>query len=100
MKTSLLNLGLYPRLALLLLVLAAQGFASAHDIDDSHALKSDLCSACVIGHGLGAAVSVSYETPTLQAYQPQAPVHSIAATPTYRANAHFARAPPIFSWNT
>jgi hypothetical protein len=100
MNPSSFNLGRYPRLALLLLMLAAQGIAVAHDIGDAHGLNSHPCSSCIIGHGLGTAVSTSYETPRLQAYQPLATAHSIAATLTSRTNCHFARAPPIFSWNT
>ena len=100
MNSSLSNFGRYSRLALLLLMLAAQGISAAHDIGDSHSLKSDLCSTCIIGHGLGAGVSVSYETPALRTYQPLASIHSIAAPLSARTDCHLARAPPLFSRNT
>lgn len=100
MTNSFFNLGRSARLALLLLMLAAQGIAFAHDIGDSHSLTSDPCASCVIGHGLGTAVSSSCAAPSLQLYQPPLPAYSNAATPTPRTNYHLARAPPAFSWNT
>jgi hypothetical protein len=100
LTSSSFNLGRYARLALLLLMLAAQGMAFAHDIGDSHVLKSDPCASCVIGHGLGTAVSSSCAAPSLPLYQPLLPACTNAATPTSRTNYHPARAPPVLSWNT
>jgi hypothetical protein len=100
MNPASFNLGRYSRLALLLLLLTAQGIAVAHDIGDSHALKSDLCATCIIGHGLGTAVGSSYAASPLQVCQTFAAVHSITATPAPHTNCHFARAPPLSSWNT
>ena len=100
MTTSSFNLGRYSRLALLLLLLAAQGMAVAHDIGDNHGLKSHPCSTCIIGHGLGIAVNSSCETPALQVYRALVPIHAITATLPTRVNCHCARAPPLSSWNT
>ena len=100
MHISTFNLGRYSRLALLLLMLAAQGFAVAHDIGDGHGLTSHPCSTCIIGHGLGVAVSSSYETSPLQVYQTSVPIHASTATLPTRVNCHCARAPPLSSWNT
>lgn len=100
MNTSSFNLGRYSRLALLLLMLAAQGIAVAHDIGDGHGLKSHPCSTCIIGQGLGAAVSSSYETPSLQAYRTFATIPAIAPSLTPRVSCHCARAPPASPWNT
>lgn len=100
MNTSSFNLGRYSRLALLLLMLAAQGIAVAHDIGDSHGLQSHPCSTCIIGHGLGTAVSSSYETPLLQAYTTFAPIPVLGASLTPRINCNCPRAPPASPWNT
>jgi hypothetical protein len=54
------------RLALLLLMLASQGIANAHALDDSHSLEKDNCATCIIGHGLGAALGDSYEAAPVQ----------------------------------
>ena len=100
MKFSPYNLGRYTRLSLLLLLLTAQGIAVAHDLGDSHGLMSHPCSTCIIGHGLGTAVSFSYQTPPLQVYRTLTPIHSTTAILASRVNCHCARAPPISSWNT
>jgi hypothetical protein len=88
------------RLALLLLMLASQGIANAHALGDSHALETDTCATCVIGHGLGAALGASYEAPPAQvacfSLLPQATVFAQVA----RTTCHFARAPPASSWKT
>ncbi|MCB1690775.1 MAG: hypothetical protein KDI33_19915 [Halioglobus sp.] len=100
MNTSSFNLGRYSRLALLLLMLAAQGIAVAHDLGDGHGLTSHPCSSCIIGHGLGTAVNNSCETPVLQVHRAFAPVHAITATLAPRTSCHCARAPPVSPWNT
>jgi len=88
------------RLALLLLMLASQGIANAHALGDSHALETDTCATCVIGHGLGAALGASYEAQPAQvacfSLLPQATVFAQVA----RTTCHFARAPPASSWKT
>ena len=100
MNPSSFNLGRYSRLALLLLMLAAQGITVAHDLGDHHGLKSHPCSTCIIGHGLGIAVSSSCETPPLQVYQTFVPIRGISAALPPRVNCHCARAPPVSPWNT
>ena len=100
MNKSPYNLGRYARLTLVLLMLMAQGFAIAHDVGDNHGLQSHPCATCIIGHGLGAAVSVNYESPLLRSYQPQVPPLAITATLASRPGCHLARAPPLLSWNT
>ena len=99
MKPLTLNLGRYPRFALLILMLAAQGVATAHDFEDTHTLKSDSCSTCIIGQGLGSAISASHEIPPVHAYLAWTPARAIAATLASRTDSHQARAPPTFSWN-
>lgn len=94
MKPFTFKLGRYPRLALLLLLLAAQGFASVHELGDDHALKSDLCATCIIGHGLGAAVNASHELPQIQTYHALIPLFLANTATVSRNNSNFARAPP------
>ena len=94
MKSTSFKLGRYLRFTLLLLMLAAQGIVNAHELGASHSLKSDVCTTCLIGHGLGGAVNVSHAAPPLQVWQVLIPIHSITDTlvsPTYST---FARAPP------
>jgi hypothetical protein len=100
MNTSSFNLGRYSRLALLLLMLAAQGIAVAHDIGDSHSLKSDPCASCIIGHGLGTAVTSGCEALPLPVCQPAVPARSNAAPLASPTHCHLARAPPVSSRNT
>lgn len=40
------------RLALLLVLLLAQGFLLAHEVDHIAAAESSLCAVCQVGHGL------------------------------------------------
>lgn len=98
MRNSADNLGRYARLALLLLMLAAQGIAVAHEIGEDHRLQSHSCATCIIGQGLDTAVSVKNEAPTVHprlAFAP--PTRSITAILTPRVNSHAARAPPHLS---
>ena len=96
MNLSPKNLGRYARLSLLLLMLAAQGIAAAHEIGDSHALNSDLCATCIIGHGLATAVGANYAIPP-QVCHVFTPVVAMNATLISRVNCHCARAPPSLS---
>ena len=91
------NPGRYARLVLLLLMLAAQSIAVAHGIGENHGLESHSCATCIIGQGLGTAVSVNYETPTLHPYQAFALTRSNTVTLAPRTNCHAARAPPRLS---
>jgi hypothetical protein len=94
MKLSYFKLGRYPRLALLLLMLAAQGIANAHEFGDSHAITSDSCATCTIGHGLGTAVSASHEAPQIEVYHALITNHVIISAAVSRTYSRLARAPP------
>lgn len=94
MKPFSFALGRYSRLALLLLMLAAQGITNAHELGDSHAIASDSCATCIIGHGLGTAVSVSHDAPQVQVYHAPVTLQSITNLAISRTHSHFARAPP------
>ncbi len=100
MKLSSFTLSRYLRLSLLLLMLAAQGIVNAHELGDSHSLQSDPCTTCLVGHGLGAAVSVNYEAPQVQIGHVVIPTYSILDVLFARTQSHFARAPPGTLWNT
>lgn len=100
MNPSTFNPGRYARLALLLVMLAAQMITVAHEPGEHSGLKSDACSTCIIGHGLGNAVSASHEVPPLQLYRPFVAAPTVSATPTSRTNGHLARAPPLSYRNT
>lgn len=94
MKSLTSTLGRYPRFALLLLMLAAQGVASVHELGDSHALNSDLCATCIVGHGLGAAVSVSHDAPKIPIYRPVIANPAVTTATVARTYSNIARAPP------
>jgi hypothetical protein len=85
------------RLALLLLMLAAQGVVNAHELGASHAFDSGTCATCVIGHGLGTAVSVSHESPQVPVCHALTPIDPITVTLRSHTHCHFARAPPALS---
>ena len=97
MNLSAYNPGRYARLALLLLMLAAQSVAVAHGIGEDHGLQSHSCATCIIGQGLDSAVGVNYEIPTLHPYQAFVPARSNTITLAPRTNCHAARAPPHLS---
>ena len=94
MRISPNILGRNLRLVLLLLVLAAQGIANAHELGSSHALDSHPCSICLVGHGLGAAVNAHPDVPQLQVGQALVPTHSIANVRSSHRSYYFTRAPP------
>lgn len=94
MKLYSFNPGRYLRLALLMLLLAAQGIGYAHEIGHLDSVESGLCATCSIGNGLGAGVTVSHAAPEVQVCHALIPVHSIAPALVSRTNSHFARAPP------
>lgn len=96
MKLSSVQLGRYPRLVLLLLLLAAQGIANAHELGASHAPTADSCASCIIGHGLGAAVSVSPDAPQLEIGHALIANYPLTRAVPSRTFSHFARAPPAF----
>jgi hypothetical protein len=94
MNLSAFQLSRSLRLALLLLMLASQGIANAHALDDQHLLESDTCSTCVIGHGLGAAIGASHEAPPVQLWLPAQTLQPTISVRFARTTSHFARAPP------
>ena len=97
MKHPTYILGRYARLTLLLLMLAAQSIAVAHDIGEDHGLQSHSCATCIIGQGLGTAVSVSYETPIQYLCHTFAPASSTTAAQAPTTHFHLARGPPRLS---
>ncbi len=100
MNLSSFTLSRYLRLTLLLLMLASQGIVNAHELGDSHSFEADTCTTCIIGHGLGTAVSVCHEAPQVQARHALVPVHATTHTPVSHTTCHLARAPPVSSRNT
>ena len=94
MYTSPHILGRTSRLVLLLLLLAAQGFVTAHELDSGHTLDSHACSACVVGHGLGAAITAQPDVPQFQVVQTSVPSHSISNVRSSHKSYYLSRAPP------
>jgi hypothetical protein len=94
MKFSAATLGRYPRIALLLLLLAAQGIANAHELGDSHAFASDSCASCIIGHGMGSAITGCQDAPQIQICHALIANHVIVSAAVVRTRSSFARAPP------
>jgi hypothetical protein len=94
MHTSTPILSRNLRLVLLLLLLAAQGIVNAHELGSSHALDTDTCSVCVVGHGLGAAINAQPDVPQLQVVQASVPSHSLSNVRSSHKNYYFTRAPP------
>jgi len=97
MNLSNFNLSRGLRLALLLLLLTAQGIVSAHELGSSHSLDSHLCATCVVGHGLGAALGASHEAPAVQVSRAAPPATPSVFTPAALASCHYARGPPALS---
>ncbi len=88
--------GLSLQLSLLLLLLTAQSFAFAHELDNSGEYDSNLCAVCSIGHGLDAPIISSYEPPVaIIEVHPLNANHLLARLSTIELN-HAARAPPFF----
>jgi hypothetical protein len=94
MRISPNILGRKLRLVLLLLVLAAQGIANAHELGSSHALDSHPCSVCLVGHGLGAAVNAHPDVPQLQVDQALVTSRSIDNVRSSHNSYYSTRAPP------
>ena len=94
MNIAYSKLGRYPRLALLMLMLAAQGVANAHELDDSHAITSDSCASCIIGHGLGTVITSSHVALEIPTFHPPVTLQSITNLAILPTHSHFARAPP------
>ena len=94
MQMSLNLFGRNLRLALLLLLLASQGIASAHEQSPGHSLDSHLCSVCLIGHSLGAAVSANSDLPQLSAACAVGLTQPVAVVLISLRKEYLARAPP------
>ena len=82
------------RLALLLLLLASQGIANAHEQSVGHWLDSHLCSVCLIGQSLSAAVSANSDVPQLFAACAVGLPQPIAAVLIPHRNYYSTRDPP------
>ena len=82
------------RLALLLLLLASQGIANAHEQSAGHWLDSHLCSVCLIGQSLDAAVGSNSGVPQLPATCAAGLTQPVAAILISHTNYYLTRAPP------
>jgi hypothetical protein len=94
MKVSATLLSRHLRLALLLLLLASQGIANAHEQTARHSLDSHLCSVCIISGGLIAAVDAHPDLPQLFAACSVCLTQPIAVVLISHHNYYFTRAPP------
>jgi len=95
MNVAFFRLGRYPRLAVLLLMLSAQGVANAHELGDSHAITADSCATCIMGNGLGTAITGSQDAPQIPFYHAPVSLQSITNVTISRTHSQFARAPPV-----
>lgn len=100
MNLSSFTLGRHLRLALLLLLLAAQGSVSAHELGSTHSLDSHLCSICLTGHSLAGALNVHPDVPQVQIALATPLIHSIDDVLVSRGHYYFTRAPPGSLCNT
>ena len=82
------------RLALLLLLLASQGIANAHEQSAGHWLDSHLCSVCLIGQSLDAAVDGNSGVPQLPATCAAGLTQPVAVVLISLRKEYLARAPP------
>lgn len=83
------------RLVVLLLLLASQGVAGAHDLCPDHVGDQHECSICVLGHGVGAAVAVSSPAPLQLKTTPiQIPFYPAGHILFFPGKYYFSRAPP------
>ena len=82
------------RLILLLLLLASQGIANAHEQSAGHSFDSHLCSVCLIGQSLSAAVSANSDVTQLSAAGAVGLPQPIAAVLIPHRNYYSTRDPP------
>ena len=82
------------RLILLLLLLASQGIANAHEQSPGHSFDSHLCSVCLIGHSLTPAVNANSDVPQLSAACAVGLTQPVVAVLISHRNKYLARAPP------
>ena len=82
-------------LVLLAVMLASQGIASVHSHDAFEADASGVCSVCVIGQGLDAAVEACPTVVRLDPHVLQVLFHAIRDRRVSPVNFYFSRAPPL-----
>ena len=95
MKLLTAKLQLISRLALLVLMLAAQGAAYAHEIGHFESGNSNFCEICSIGSSLDNAVTISHDIPTVQSGICSHSLSTFVAVFDKAAPTNFARAPPL-----
>ena len=81
-------------LLLVVVMLASQGIASVHGHDAFEADGSDVCSVCVTGQSLDAAVEACLSAVHLDSHAVQRLFQSSGDRPVSRANFYSSRAPP------
>ncbi len=82
-------------LVLLAVMLASQGIASVHSHDAFEADAPSVCSVCVIGQGLDAAVEACPTVVRLDPHVLQVLFHAIRDRRVSPVNFYFSRAPPL-----
>ncbi len=82
-------------LLLLVVMLASQGIASVHSHDAFEADSSDVCSVCVSGQGLDAAVEAGSTAVRLDSHVLQILFHASGESPFSPVNFYSSRAPPV-----
>jgi hypothetical protein len=83
------------RALLLAVMLASQAIASVHSHDAFEADSSDVCSVCVSGQGLDAAVESGSTAVRLDSHVLQILFHAIGDRRVSPVNFYFSRAPPL-----
>lgn len=86
--------GRHMRLFLLLLLLASQGIANAHEQSAAHSFDSHLCSVCLIGQSLDAAIGASFDVPQVPTACGIGLTQPVAAILISHTNHYLTRAPP------
>jgi hypothetical protein len=81
-------------LVLLAVMLASQGIASVHSHDAFEADASGVCSVCLIGQGLDAAVEACPSAVHLDSHAVQRLFQSSGDRPVSPVNFYSSRAPP------
>lgn len=95
MKIAASPFGRYLRAALMLLLLAAQGVAAAHELNHWHGPSQEICATCSIGNGLDsplAAPQTPLQTPDRSAF---VYTHAVWTIHWEVPRNFFQRAPPF-----
>lgn len=95
MKLTPSRVCIWLRIALVTLMLAAQGLAYAHELGHLETGYSNNCGICSIGHGFGSSVNASHDIASIQVERALISTSTIIAIVKTRLPAHFARAPPL-----